>query len=228
VKCPGVADVFRIPKLGASFYQAQVNPKSRIVIQPNFYWDFANETPGKNASIFSNCERLELYIDEKIYKSLLPDSTNFPHIKYPPFFVDLDIDGSKHPELRIDGYIKDKLLLSKSYSSDSSNDKFFLKADELELFGNGSDASRVEFKVVDKFNESSLNASGKVTFTLKGPGEIVGDNPFFLKDSGGVGSIWVKTLPGSSGEISIEAAHSSLGTKSVVINIQPENITGTI
>src|ERR1035441_10806113 len=45
VKYPGVADVFRIPKLGASFYQAQVSPKIRPVIIPNFYWDFGPETP---------------------------------------------------------------------------------------------------------------------------------------------------------------------------------------
>jgi beta-galactosidase len=222
VKCPGVADVFRIPKLGASFYQAQVNPKIKIVIQPNFYWDFTSESPGKNASIFSNCERLELYIEGNKYKSLFPDATNFQHIKFPPFFVDLDIDGSNQPELRIDGYIKDKLQLSKSYSSDQTKDKFFLKADELELFGNGSDASRIEFKVVDKFNEYRLNGVGKVTFVLTGPGEVVGDNPFILKDSGGVGAIWIRTIPGSSGEIVLKASHSSLGTKSIVINVQPE------
>ncbi len=42
VKCPGVADVFRIPKLGATFYQAQVRPDVRPVILPNFYWDFGD------------------------------------------------------------------------------------------------------------------------------------------------------------------------------------------
>lgn len=37
VKCPGIADVFRIPKLGASFYVAQCSPQKRVVIEPNFY-----------------------------------------------------------------------------------------------------------------------------------------------------------------------------------------------
>ena len=45
VKNPGVADVFRIPKIGASFYQAQVSPQVRPVIQPNFFWDFGQATP---------------------------------------------------------------------------------------------------------------------------------------------------------------------------------------
>jgi beta-galactosidase len=45
VKNPGVADVFRIPKLGATFYQSQVSPSVRPVIAPNFYWDFGSMTP---------------------------------------------------------------------------------------------------------------------------------------------------------------------------------------
>jgi beta-galactosidase len=45
VKYPGVADVFRIPKLGASFYQAQISPEVRAVIAPDFYWDFGPQSP---------------------------------------------------------------------------------------------------------------------------------------------------------------------------------------
>ena len=63
VKNPGVADVFRIPKLGATFYQSQVSPSVRPVIEPNFYWDFGTMTPqgpGKNLAIFHNCDRLEV------------------------------------------------------------------------------------------------------------------------------------------------------------------------
>jgi beta-galactosidase len=58
VKYPGVSDVFRIPKLGASFYLSQGDPRSGAVIHPNFYWDFGPKSPngpGKHAAIFSNC-----------------------------------------------------------------------------------------------------------------------------------------------------------------------------
>lgn len=36
VKCPGIADVFRIPKLGAAFYKAQADPYVQPVIEPAF------------------------------------------------------------------------------------------------------------------------------------------------------------------------------------------------
>ena len=86
VKCPGVSDVFRIPKLGASFYMAQVEPHIRPVIQPSFYWDFGSHTPagpGSKAAIFSNCDRLELFIHGKQHAVLHPDRAGFPHLKIP-------------------------------------------------------------------------------------------------------------------------------------------------
>ncbi|MHB8336270.1 MAG: glycoside hydrolase family 2 protein [Ignavibacteriaceae bacterium] len=225
VKYPGVADVFRIPKLGASFYQSQVSSNIRVVIQPNFYWDFGAKKPngpGKGVSIFSNCERLKLFIDGKLLREIYPDKNNYPHIKYPPFFADLEINGKNHPELRVDGFIDDKMVLSKSFSSDTSKDKFFLKADDKEIIGDGSDATRLEFKVVDKYGSQRLFAGGKVTFEIKGPGEIVGDNPFQLEDSGGAAAVWIKAKSNSSGEIAVKATHISLGSKSVVIKVKPE------
>lgn len=223
VKTPGVADVFRIPKLGASFYLAQISPEVRPVIQPNFYWDFGPQTPrgpGKQAAIFSNCQHLEVFLDGRIHVALQPDSTNFPHIQYPPFFTDLEMDGAGHPELRIDGYAWGRLILSRSFSSDPSQDQFIFEADDKELSSDLPDATRLAFKVVDKFGGDRAFATGQVAFELSGPGELVGDNPFSLADSGGVGAVWVRTLPGRPGRITIKAVHSSLGAKSVEINVE--------
>ncbi|MCP5515693.1 MAG: glycoside hydrolase family 2 protein, partial [Verrucomicrobiales bacterium] len=121
LKHPGVADVFRVPKLGASFYLAQGDPAVRLVIEPNFYWDFGDQTPrgpGKHAAIFSNCDRLQVFIDNQPHASLEPDTTHYPHLKHAPFFVDLDIEptGTGHPELRIEGYVGGRKVMSRSFS----------------------------------------------------------------------------------------------------------------
>ncbi len=225
VKCPGVADVFRIPKLAGSFYLAQVSPKVRAVIVPDFYWDFGAKTPrgpGKNATIFSNCDRLEIFVAGKSIATAQPDRKNFPHLKYPPFFCDLDVDGAGAPELKIDGYVGATLALSKSFSADATQDQFFLAADDAELTGDGADATRLVFKVTDKFGAERAFAGGQVTFEIAGPGTIVGDNPFGLADSGGVGAVWIRTVPDGSGRITVTAAHSSLGKKSVEIKVKSE------
>jgi beta-galactosidase len=228
VKCPGVADVFRIPKLGATFYQAQVRPEARPVIQPNFYWDFGGRTPqgpGKNVAIFSNCDRLEIFVGGKPSASVRPDSLSFPHLGYPPFFCDLEISegvARTKPDLRIDGYVGDKLVLSKSFSSDLGKDELFLAADDAEITGDGTDATRLVFKVVDNFGAERAFAGGEIIFELTGPGVIVGDNPFTLMDdSGGVGAVWVKAQPYVTGQIVVKATHSALGEKTVTINVTP-------
>ena len=82
------------------------------------------------------------------------------------------------------------------------------------------DATRLVFKVVDKFGAERAFAGGNVTFEIAGPGVIVGDNPFTLDASGGVGAVWIKTVPNGLGEITVKAVHSSLGAKSVIINVQ--------
>ena len=229
IKCPGIADVFRLPKLGASFYLAQVDPTVRPVIEPDFYWDFGPQTPtgpGEHAAIFSNCERLELFIDGKRHAALKPDRTDFANLKFPPFFADLKLDGAAHPELRIDGYFGDKRLLSRTFSSDPAADRLWLHADDAELVSDGSDATRLVFAVVDKFGAPRAFAGGEVSLDLEGPGTIVGDNPFPLEANGGAGAVYIRTMPERAGTIRVTARHSSLGANSVEIRVGPQENQG--
>ncbi len=226
IKNPGVADVFRIPKIGASFYQSQVDPALTPGIYPNFYWDFGSQSPsgpGKHAAIFSNCERLEVYIGQQHFASLLPDRENYPNLKYPPFFTDIEIDGSDHPELRIDGFSGDKLLLSRRFSADAGQDQLLLTADDKELVSDGADATRVVFFIADKYGAHRPFAGGKLAFSLEGPGDIIGINPFNLEENGGAGAIWVKTKAGKNGRIILKATHQQFGTKSVTILARKDN-----
>ena len=222
VKYPGVADLFRIPKLGAAFYQSQISPQIRPVIQPNFYWDFDQTDSiisGKSYSIFSNCDHLELFIDGKYYNTIYPDSNLFPHLKYPPSFAGFLVDGSTHPELRIDGYVNGEMVLSKLYSSDTTQDQLYFEADDTELLGDGADATRLVVKVTDKYGSQRLHSTGDITFGISGAGTLVGDNPFPLSDNGGAGAVWVKSSANNYGNIIISATHPSLGTKTVDISV---------
>jgi beta-galactosidase len=223
IKCPGIADIFRVPKLGAAFYRAQADPKERVVIEPNFYWDFGSQSPsgpGERAAIFSNCERLEVFIDGQHHSSLKPDAANFPNLKHPPFFADLKLDGPTNPELRIDGYVGDKKLLSRSFSSDSSKDQLLIEVDDKQLIANGSDATRVVFRAVDKFGAPRPFVGGEVTLKVEGPAILVGDNPFSLADNGGAGAVWIRTAPEKTGLVRVTATHSTLGPKSVQITVR--------
>jgi len=225
VKCPGVADVFRIPKLGAAFYRSQVDAGVRPVIEPDFYWDFGPQTPsgpGEHAAIFSNCERLEIVIDGRLHSVLHPDRDGFPNLRYPPFFVDLKLDGSSHPELRIDGFKGSVRVLSRTFSSDRAQDRLWVSADHKELMADGADATRLVFAVVDQYGALHAFGRGNVTLSLEGPGILVGDNPFALDGNGGAGAVWIKTRPGQTGTIRVVAHHEVLGSESVEIRVRAQ------
>lgn len=224
VKHPGVCDIFRIPKLGASFYLAQGDPGVRPVIAPNFYWDFGPRTPrgpGGHAAIFSNCDRLDVFIDGRHHASLRPDSAGHPHLRHPPFFVDLDLDGGSRPELRIDGFLGGRRVLTRAFASDPTHDRLALRADDGELIADGVDATRLVFQVTDRHGAPRAFAGGKVVLELAGPGTIVGDNPFDLEPAGGAGAVWVRSLPRSPGRIVVRARHERLGGGRVEIGVRP-------
>ena len=223
VKYPGVADVFRIPKLGATFYMSQGDPKRGAVIHPNFYWDFGSKSPngpGKGVAVFSNCNELKLFVDGKAYATVKPDVANYGNLKHPPFFVDLEFTDAKPTELRIDGYLNGVRVTSRSFSASTKQDQFFVMADDKEILGDGSDASKVVFRVTDKYGAARPFATGNVSFEISGPGSIIGDNPFNLTDSGGAAAIWVKSKTKSTGIITLKATHENLGSKIVKINVK--------
>ncbi len=222
VKCPGVADVFRIPKLGAAFYRSQADPATRPVIEPDFYWDFGPQTPsgpGEHAAIFSNCERLEISVDGRPHSVLHPDRSGFPNLRFPPFFADLKLYGAGHPELWIDGFKGDARILSRKFSSDRSEDRLWVSVDDKELTADGANATRLVFAAVDRYGALRAFGHGGVSFSVEGPGILVGDNPFLLDQNGGAGAVWIKTRPGQTGTIHVAAHHDALGSGSVEIRV---------
>ena len=57
-------------------------------------------------------------------------------------------------------------------------------------------------------------------FFKTGPGDLVGDNPLSLADSGGVGAVWIRSRAGQPGRIELKATHSTVGSKSISIGTQ--------
>lgn len=229
VKTPGVCDIFRIPKPGASFYRSQLDPRVRPAIEPAFYWDFgprSRQEPGPirgdvDAMICSNCERLEVYVGGERFATLTPDRGRYGQLPYPPSFVDLSgVDGSGLPELRIDGYLGERKEISRSFSADTGEDRLLVVADDQELHGDGIDATRVVLRAVDEYGNQRPFVTGGVRIQMSGPGWLIGDNPFSFTEAGGAGAVWVRTKERSAGEILVRAAHESLGAGEALIRVK--------
>jgi len=224
VKYTGVVDLFRVAKPGAAIYAAQADPRRTPVIAPAFYWDFGPASPVsglRRAMICSNLDRLEVYVGGAHFATVTPDRGDYRHLPHPPSFVDFSaVDGSSLPELRIDGYLGQALAASRRFSADPAGDRLTLAADDAEIDGDGSDATRLAFRAVDRYGAPRPYVGGQVGFDVAGPAVLIGDNPFDFAAAGGAGAVWIRSLPGAAGTVTVTAGHPGLGSAAARVRVR--------
>jgi beta-galactosidase len=226
----GVTDIFREPKPAAGFYKSQCDPQEEVVLEPAFHWARSDESVGfTDVVVCSNCDHLKFYLrsstepqsDWQLIAELDPDRKQFEHLKYPPFsiqFSQLDMKKLPFPwgDLRIDGYLSGKQVISKSFSGDGVDHKFTATPDDATLLADGADTTRVVLRVTDQFGAIRTYADDPVVFTLEGPATLIGDNPFSL--IGGTGAIWIRAHE-QPGTVHLTAKHPRLGTQTLTFEI---------
>jgi beta-galactosidase len=212
MKTPGVGDIFRNGKPGATFYRSQVDVAKRAVVEPAFGWDGA-AVPG--AMVCTNCERLEIYLGDEHVATTSPDTRRFGNLRHPPHFLDLP---DAPAELRIEGYVDGECVVSRHMAADRAGDRFVLDADDTTLVADGVDTTRVVFRIVDRYGNRRSGTAGTVHFSLDGPATLIGENPFDLTDTPGGAAVWLKSRPGIGGAITLTAGHSTMGTATVTVD----------
>jgi beta-galactosidase len=222
----GVTDIFREPKPAAGFYKSQCDPEEEIVLEPAFHWARSDESVGFTKAVFcSNCDHLKISARANSDESqpwtqlaeLDPDRTEFEHLKYPPFVLDftkLDLKNFKAGwgDLRIEGYLGGKCVITKTLSGRGVDSKFVLEADDRELKADGADTTRVVARVTDEFGAIRTYANDPISFTLDGPAKLIGGNPLAL--IGGNCAVWVRAGE-KAGAVRLTAKHPRLGEQSV-------------
>jgi beta-galactosidase len=223
----GVTDIFREPKAAAGFYKSQCDPVEEVVLEPAFHWANSDEsTSFTKAVVCSNCDHLKFYMCKDgiegspwdLIAELDPDREEFNYLTYPPFSLDRRKIPSKERhgwgDLRIDGYLKGRQVISKSLSGRGIDSKFMLVVDDISLFADGADTTRVVMRVTDEFGNIRPYANDPIVFKLDGPAELIGDNPFAL--IGGTGAVWVRAKE-QAGTVSLTATHPRLGSQKIEI-----------
>jgi beta-galactosidase len=218
-------DIFRTPKPAAGFYKSMVDREEEIVLEPAFLWASNDESIGfRHALISSNVDAIRMVLINSTGEHVMveggPDRVQFRHLKYPPFTFDLN---GKRPrggygDLRIDGLIDGKVVISKKYSGSGADKEFVLIPDETSLVADGADAVRIVLRVNDEFGNVRHYAADAIQLSLEGPAEIIGDNPFGL--IGGTGAVWVRATE-TPGTVILKGKHPYLGTASVTLHIKP-------
>jgi beta-galactosidase len=213
----GVTDIFREPKPAAGFYKSQCDPSDEIVLEPAFHWARGDASVGfSKAVVCSNCDHLKFYIDDKLIAEVDPDRTQFAHLRYAPFVLEMGELFHKWGDLRIEGYIQGKQVIVKRLSGTGVDTKFVLLPDDTELIADGADSTRVVLRVTDEFGAIRPFANDAIKLEVEGPAEMVGDNPFSL--IGGTGAVWIRAQE-KVGKVRLNAVHPQLGRQSIEIEI---------
>lgn len=222
----GVFDIFRTPKPAAQFYKSMCEREEEVVLEPNFHWAHNDESIGITyALISSNVDHIKMYVQNENGEHLVgegdPDRTQFAFLKYPPFslkFKSSDLGKGNWGDLRLDGYIDGKKVISKKYSGSGVDHEFVLVPDETNLVADGGDAVRVVLRVNDVYGNIRPFAADAIEFSLTGPAELIGDNPFGL--IGGTGAVWIRAteLPGT---VTLKAKHPYLGVATATFTVAP-------
>jgi beta-galactosidase len=224
IKWAGVADGFRVPKPGAAIYQSQSDPSVGPLILPVFFWEQGGAVPAPNVMIASNCEQLEIFIDDAHVTTALPalDSPLYSGLVHPPFLVHLP-PRLPHgtAELLILGYVGGQQVTLLRMSANPAGDALGMTVDDTSITADGSDATRAVFRAIDAYGNQRRYASGQVTLSLSGPATLVGDNPFGFGEYGGLGAVWIRSQAGQPGDITLAASHPLLGQAEIHVSSQP-------
>jgi beta-galactosidase len=158
---------------------------------------------------------LAVEVDSTERAAIPPFGKNIDYLTFGGIYREVSLRAV--PDLRLDGYIGGKQVISKTLPGNDTDHELRIEPDDLELVGDGIDATRVVLKVVNSQGGWRPFSTGSVSLQIEGPGEIIGENPFALV--GGAGAVWIKTKQGS-GLVRLKAQHQYLGNKTVEIHVK--------
>lgn len=217
----GVSDIFRLPKFAAYFYESQLSPSVRPVIRAATFWTMGDRSGGNvdPLVVFSNCDEIEVYTGDELYKRFQPDRETYPHLPHPPFVVkglQLLWGGHQFEDLRVVGFINGEAVAEQQIRADGLPNMLVLLPDDTELNADGADMTRLVFKITDKYGNRLPYATQTVTFEIEGPGELIGENPFALV--GGQAALYVKARH-EAGTVTVRARTARLPEAVATIQI---------
>jgi beta-galactosidase len=225
----GVCDIFRLPKFAAHFYRSQADPHlyGPYVFIASYLIPSFEEENGDKLLVFSNCEEVELYINDKFVKRQMPNRVDFPSLPHPPFEFSMKECGINYMEVRVNnasitaiGLIDGKEVARHTLRPYGKPHKLILSCDDNEIMADGADCTRVVISVVDENGSILPYANIPVSFEIEGEGKLIGENPLTLE--AGRGAVYVKSTR-KPGEIILKAkshyvaeeSNVSIKTKSI-------------
>jgi beta-galactosidase len=192
LEASGIMDIFRLPKPAYYFFKSQRDADDSFgapMVHIANNWD--KDSP-LDVRIFSNCDEVELFLNETSLGRKKPDQNRLStNLKHPPFTFMMD--AFKQGKLEAKGYIKHQLVASHTIQTPekASKIKVVIDNDYENLKTEISDVFFVHAYITDTHGTVIPNYSGEVTFSIIGDAVLIGKNP--VSCSAGIASIMIKT-----------------------------------
>jgi len=174
IESSGIMDIFRLPKFSFYFYASQEDQAEPMIFIAN-YW---NDPNFKDVKVYSNCDEVELSLNEKVVARQKPDQDrNSTNLKHPPFTFSIPEFVAGKLEAR--GFVEDKEMVKTQVRTPLKPEKVALTVDlsGKELLAVKNDIVFIYAAITDADGTIIADDKRAVTFTVEGDAELVGDNP---------------------------------------------------
>ncbi|MBN2175196.1 MAG: DUF4982 domain-containing protein [Bacteroidales bacterium] len=220
LEASGIMSINRLPKFSHYFFQSQRDPDeisprhtSGPMVYIASYW---NEESELNVRVFSNCERVELFLNDSLIAHQKPDTNRISNnLSHPPFtFV---LNRFKPGRLEAKGYLAGGEVTSHTITTPRKPAAIRLWLDESgrpPQYG-VNDVVFVYAALIDS-NGTIVPVNGAtIEFTIEGEAEIL--NPEPVGTEAGIGTILVRTGE-KPGEIKVTALKDKLKPDQLIFN----------
>ena len=223
LEASGTMDIFRIPKFSYNFFQSQQDTeviktavKSGPMVHIANYWDTNSPL---DIRVYSNCEKVDLYLNDKLVSSQDPDDNAFTNqLAHPPFTFKMEkfIPGALRAVGKINGEEAASDAIQTPGKPSEINIEFDLSGRKFEK---NKDIIFIYTSIIDQNGTVVHSYNNPVQLSIEGPGSLIGENP--INAEVGRATILLQSKD-ESGEIKVTAKtkfneQSLNGTKSIRI-----------
>ena len=220
----GVLDIFREPKFAAYVYASQCEPSEQVILEPVTYWARGEKDRCEILPliVLTNCDYIEFRFGDFPAKRIEADCERYPNLPHAPMIIDgrhinisdLGIWGQRWLDGSITGFVDGKKVAEVRLSGNPLPTTLEVQVDDLELFANEKDATRVIVRILDQAGRLVPFIDDVVCVKVTGAAKLLGPDMLLVK--GGVTGFWVETT-GEEGEIGIRVSSRRLGEKTLTL-----------
>ncbi|MBE6791956.1 MAG: glycoside hydrolase family 2 protein [Ruminococcaceae bacterium] len=191
----GVMDMFRLPKYAAYFYQSQCPPEKRGVLKAASVGSMGERSKSGIApfTVFTNYDFIRIFSGERLLGEYYPARDRFPGLAHPPIIAEEGLGflwGENWKGLRVEAWWQGRQVETVDMAASPHTARLTAVADDNTLFADGSDVTRVVFRLEDQNGNLLPFTMAVLQLSLEGNGTVIG--PSLLPLRSGTVAVWVR------------------------------------